>query len=144
MAKKTFYITTAIDYPNAKPHIGHLYEKTIADALARWHRLLGEDVFFLTGTDEHGQKNYKTAKEQGLTPMQLMEKNVPFFKELCKKANISYNRFIRTTEEAHKKVCQEIFLKLKENGDIYKGAYEGLYCVGCERYYTEKELEEGL
>lgn len=144
MAKKTFYITTAIDYPNGPPHIGHLYEKTIADALARWHRLLGEDVFFLTGTDEHGQKNYKTAKEQGITTMELMEKNVPIFKELCKKANISYNRFIRTTEENHKKVCQDIFLKLKANGDIYKGAYEGLYCVGCERYYTEKELEEGL
>lgn len=144
MAKKTFYITTAIDYPNGPPHIGHLYEKTIADALARWHRLLGEDVFFLTGTDEHGQKNYKTAKEQGITTMQLMEKNVPFFKELCKKANISYNRFIRTTSEEHKKVCQSIFLKLKENGDIYKGSYEGLYCVGCERYYTEKDLEEGF
>ncbi|MBW2972911.1 methionine--tRNA ligase [Candidatus Woesearchaeota archaeon] len=144
MAKKTFYITTAIDYPNAKPHIGHLYEKTIADAIARWHRLLGEDVFFLTGTDEHGQKNYKTAKEQGITPLQLMEKNVPFFKELCTKANISYDKFIRTTSEEHKKVCQEVFLKLKAKGDIYKGAYEGLYCVGCERYYTEKELEEGL
>lgn len=144
MAKKTFYITTAIDYPNGPPHVGHLYEKTIADALARWHRQLGEDVFFLTGTDEHGQKNYKTAKEQGITPMQLMEKNVPIFKELCKKANISNDRFIRTTEKEHEKVCQEIFLKLKANGDIYKAAYEGLYCTGCERYYTEKELEDGL
>jgi len=144
MAKKTFYITTAIDYPNGPPHIGHLYEKTIADALARWHRLLGEDVFFLTGTDEHGQKIYKTAKEKGLEPMQLIDKNVKIFKELCKKANVSNNRFIRTTEKEHEKVCQEIFLKLKEKGDIYKDSYEGLYCTGCERYYTERELEDGL
>lgn len=144
MAKKTFYITTAIDYPNGPPHIGHLYEKTIADALARWHRLLGEDVFFLTGTDEHGQKIYKTAKEKGLEPMQLIEKNVKIFKELCKKANVSNTRFIRTTEKEHEKVCQEIFLKLKENNDIYKDSYEGLYCTGCERYYTERELEDGL
>jgi methionyl-tRNA synthetase len=144
MAKKTFYITTAIDYPNGPPHIGHLYEKTIADALARWHRLLEEDVFFLTGTDEHGKKIYKTAKEKGLEPMQLIEKNVKIFQELCKKANVSNNRFIRTTEKEHEKVCQEIFLKLKENGDIYKDSYEGLYCTGCERYYTERELEDGL
>ena len=144
MVKKTFYITTAIDYPNGPPHIGHLYEKTIADALARWHRLKGEDVFFLTGTDEHGQKIYKTAKEKGLKPMQLIEKNVAIFKELCKKVNISNNRFIRTTEKEHEKVCQEIFLKLKANGDIYKDSYEGLYCTGCERYYTERELEEGM
>ena len=142
--KKTFYITTAIDYPNGPPHIGHLYEKTIADTLARWHRQLGEDVFFLTGTDEHGQKIYKTAKDKGLEPMQLIDKNVLVFKELCKKANISNTRFIRTTEKEHEHVCQEIFLKLKANGDIYKAAYEGLYCTGCERFYTEKELEEGI
>jgi len=144
MAKKTFYITTAIDYPNGPPHIGHLYEKTIADALARWHRLKGEDVFFLTGTDEHGQKIYKTAKEQGLEPMQLIDRNVLVFKKLCKKANISDTRFIRTTEEEHKKVCQEIFKKLDVKGDIYKDSYEGLYCTGCERFYIERELEEGV
>ncbi|MBW3001845.1 methionine--tRNA ligase [Candidatus Woesearchaeota archaeon] len=144
MAKKTFYITTAIFYPNAKPHIGHAYEQVVADAIARWHRLLGEDVFFLTGTDEHGQKIYKTAKEHGKEPQEWVDEMLPFFKELCKKLNITYSRFIRTTEKEHKKVCQEIFKKLDAKGDIYKDSYEGLYCTGCERYYTEKELENGL
>ena len=144
MAKKTFYITTAIFYPNAKPHIGHAYEQAIADAIARWHRLLGEDVFFLTGTDEHGQKIYKTAKEHGKEPQEWVDEMLPFFTELCKKLNISYSRFIRTTEKEHKKVCQEIFKKLDAKGDIYKDSYEGLYCTGCERFYTERELEDGL
>lgn len=144
MAKKTFYITTAIFYPNAKPHIGHAYEQVVADAIARWHRLKGEDVFFLTGTDEHGQKIYKTAKEHGKEPKQWVDEMLPFFTDLCKKLNISYSRFIRTTEEEHKKVCQEIFKKLDKNGDIYKDSYEGLYCTGCERFYTDKELDEGV
>ena len=144
MAKKKFYITTAIDYTNAKPHIGHAYEKTIADALARWHRLLGEDVFFLTGTDEHGQKNYKTAQAAGKDTKAFVDEMSTYFKELCKKLNISNDRFIRTTEKEHHKVCQEIYKKLKAKGDIYKDVYEGLYCVGCERYYTEKDLVDGL
>ncbi|MBN1644798.1 methionine--tRNA ligase [Candidatus Woesearchaeota archaeon] len=144
MAKKKFYITTAIDYPNSFPHVGHAYEKIIADVLARWHRLKGEDVFFLTGTDEHGQKIYKTAKEQGKEPKQFVDEMVPYFKKLCKKLNISNSRFIRTTEEQHKKICRDIFKKLENNGDIYKGAYEGLYCSGCEAYYTEKDLIDGL
>lgn len=144
MAKKKFYITTAIDYPNARPHIGHAYEKIIADALARWHRLKGEDVFFLTGTDEHGQKIYKTAQEHGKEPQKFVDEMVAFFKELCSKLNISYSRFIRTTEKEHEKTCQNIFRKLEKSGDIYKGAYEGLYCSGCEAYYTEKDLTEGL
>ena len=112
MNKKKFYITTAIDYPNAKPHIGHAYEKIIADVLARWHRLKGEDVFFLTGTDEHGQKIYNTAQDKGKDTQNFVDEMVVFFKELCKKLNISNTRFIRTTEESHKKVCQEIFKKL--------------------------------
>ncbi|MBW2986828.1 methionine--tRNA ligase [Candidatus Woesearchaeota archaeon] len=144
MAKKTFYITTAIFYPNAKPHIGHAYEQVVADAIARWHRLKGEDVFFLTGTDEHGQKIYKTAKDNGKEPQQWVDEMLPFFTDLCKKLNISYSRFIRTTEKEHKKVCQEIFKKLDAKGDIYKDSYEGLYCTGCERFYTDKELDEGV
>ena len=144
MAKKKFYITTAIFYPNAPPHVGHLYEQVIADAIARWHRLKGEDVFFLTGTDEHGQKIYKTAVEKGKDPQSFVDSMLPFFKNLCTKLNISHTRFIRTTEEQHKKTCQDIFLKLQKNGDIYKGAYEGLYCSGCEAYYTEKDLIDGL
>ncbi|MBD3362040.1 methionine--tRNA ligase [Candidatus Woesearchaeota archaeon] len=144
MTKKKFYITTAIFYPNAKPHVGHLYEQVVADAIARWHRLKGEDVFFLTGTDEHGQKIYKTAIEQGKKPKVFVDEMLPFFKELCTKLNISHTRFIRTTEEGHIKTCQEIFKKLEKSGDIYKGSYEGLYCYGCEAYYTEKELIEGL
>jgi len=144
MTKKKFYITTAIDYPNSKPHIGHAYEKIIADVLARWHRLKGEDVFFLTGTDEHGQKIYKTAKEKGKDPKEFVDEMVPYFKQLCEKLNISCTRFIRTTEEEHKKTCQEVFKKLEKKGDIYKGSYEGMYCSGCEAYYTERELENGL
>lgn len=142
--RKKFYITTAIDYPNSKPHIGHAYEKILADVLARWHKQKGEDVFFLTGTDEHGQKIYKTAIDQGKTPSQFVDEMVVFFKAMFEKLNIQYNRFIRTTEQEHTKICQEIFLKLKKKGDIYKGAYEGWYCAGCEAYYTEKDLVDGM
>lgn len=144
MAKKKFYITTAIDYTNARPHIGHAYEKVIADAIARWHRLKGEDVFFLTGTDEHGLKIYKTATEKGKELQKFVDEIMVFYKELCSKLNISNTGFIRTTEEKHKKICQDIFLKLQKRGDIYKGAYEGLYCSGCEAYYTDKDLVDGL
>lgn len=143
-AKKKFYITTAIDYPNSKPHIGHAYEKILADVLARWHKQKGEDVFFLAGTDEHGQKIYKAAKDEGKTPQQFVDEMVVFFKAMFEKLNIKYSRFIRTTEKEHIKTCQEIFLKLKAKGDIYKGAYEGWYCTGCEAYYTEKDLVDGM
>lgn len=144
MPKKKFYITTAIDYPNSKPHLGHAYEKVMADILARWHRLNGEDVFFLTGTDEHGLKIYKAAKAQGKEPMQFVDEMLVFFKDLYSKLGISYDRFIRTTDKDHEKVCQEIFKKLDEKGDLYKGVYEGAYCTGCEAYYTEKDLVEGM
>src|SRR3989344_2290090 len=143
MSKKTFYITTAIDYVNAEPHVGHLYQKVIADVFSRWHKSLGEDVFYLTGTDEHGQKLFNTAKEKGLTPKELVDKNSKKFKEAWDLINIKPDRFIRTTDEDHIKVVNEITKKIYEKGDIYKGVYEGLYCEGCEAYLTEKELIDG-
>src|SRR3990172_8632060 len=105
MPKQTYYITTAIDYPNAKPHIGHAYEKIVADMLARWHELNGEDVFFLTGTDEHGQKIEKTAKEAGKTPKKFVDEMSEHFKILCQKLNLSNNAFIRTTDKKHVKTA---------------------------------------
>jgi len=143
MANKKFYITTAIDYVNAKPHIGHAYEKVLADAIARWHRQKGEKVFFLTGTDENAQKNVIAAKEKGISTKKFVDENSKTFIELCKKLNISNDDFIRTTEERHKKVVQQIFKKVYEKGEIYKGSYEGLYCEGCEYFVTEKDLVGG-
>lgn len=137
---KKFYITTAIDYVNAKPHIGHAYEKVLADAIARWHRQKGEKVWFLTGVDENAQKNVIAAKERGIPTEKFVEKNSKSFIELCKRLNISNDDFIRTTEERHKKVVQTIFKKVYEKGEIYKGNYEGLYCEGCEAFVTEKDL----
>jgi methionyl-tRNA synthetase len=142
MAKK-FYVTTAIDYVNAKPHIGHAFEKTLADAISRWHRLKGEKVWFLTGTDENAQKNLQAAKEAKIPVKAFVEKNSNLFIELCKKLNLSNDDFIRTTEERHVKVSKEIIKKAYENGDIYKKNYEGLYCSGCEAYKTEKDLVDG-
>jgi methionyl-tRNA synthetase len=142
MAKK-YYITTAIDYVNGRPHIGHAFEKIIADALARWHILRGEKVWYLTGTDENAQKNAQAAKKEGVSPQELVDKNSKIFIELCKKLDVEYSRFIRTTEEEHKKKAQEIFKKVFDKGDIYKGEYEGYYCQGCESFITEKELVDG-
>ncbi len=141
--KKKFYLTTAIDYVNAPPHLGHLYEKVCADVIARFHRLNGEDVFFLTGTDENAQKNEKAAKEAGIAVKEFVNKNAQKFKELCKVFNVSNDDFIRTTEARHVKVSQLIFKKLFDNGDIYKGYYEGYYCYGCEEFKTEKDLVDG-
>jgi methionyl-tRNA synthetase len=144
MAKQPFYITTAIDYTNAKPHIGHAYEKIIADALARWHKQLGEDVYFLTGTDEHGSKVEKTALSQGKKPKQFVDELVVCFQELLKKLNICNNDFIRTSSGKHKKICQSIFQSVLDKGLIYKGTYDGLYCSGCEAFYTDKDLVGGV
>lgn len=143
VAKNKFYVTTAIDYPNAEPHVGHAYQKVIADILARWHKVLGEDVFLLTGTDEHGKKIQETALKAGKRPREFVDELSIKFKEAWKSLNVDYDRFIRTTDEDHKKLVQEAIKKCNENGDIYKGTYEGLYCVGCEAYYTEKDLIEG-
>jgi len=141
--KKKFYVTTAIDYPNAEPHIGHAYQKIIADVIARWHKLKGEDVFFLTGTDEHGKKIQEASEKQGKTPKEFVDELSKRFKESWKLLNIDYNRFIRTTDKDHEKIVQDIIKKCEENGDIYLGEYEGLYCTGCEAYYTEKDLIDG-
>jgi len=142
MAEK-FYITTPIYYPNDVPHIGHAYTTIAADVLARWNKLQGKDVFFLVGTDDHGKKILQTAEKAGKTPKQFTDDLVPEFKEAWKKLNIDYDRFIRTTDKDHKKIVQEVLQKCFDNGDIYKGEYEGLYCTGCESYYTEKDLEDG-
>jgi len=143
MKPKKFYITTAIDYVNAKPHIGHAFEKVIADAIARWRELKGDDVFFLTGVDENAQKNVQAAEKEGVGVKEFVDRNTGFFLELVKGLNISYDKFIRTSAKEHAKVVQEILKKIIDNGDIYKGKYEGLYCVGCEEYKTEKDLVDG-
>jgi len=143
-AKETFYITTPIYYVNDVPHIGHAYTTIIADALSRYQKLLGKDVFFLTGTDEHGQKVAKAAAEKGLLPIELADNVVSRFKDLWKALNISYDFFIRTTEPFHEKGVQKIFQQLKDKGDIYKGIYKGWYCVSTEHFLAEDvPLEEG-
>ncbi|MAH49512.1 methionine--tRNA ligase [Candidatus Pacearchaeota archaeon] len=142
MAKK-FYVTTPVYYPNDIPHIGHAYTTIAADIVARFHKLKGEDVFFLTGTDDHGKKIVQAAKKAGLPPKEFIDKLIPKFKQAWKKLNIKYDRFIRTTDKDHEKIVQEILQKVFNKGDIYKGEYEGYYCTGCEAYYTEKDLENG-
>ena len=142
MADK-FFLTTPIYYVNGQPHLGHAYTTVAADIIARFNRLRGKKVFFLTGTDEHGLKIQQTAEKLGITPEELADRNADRFKELWKVLNISYDRFIRTTETAHVEAVKYILQKCYENGDIYKGHYEGWYCVGCEEFKTEKELLEG-
>lgn len=141
--KKTFYITTAIDYPSSKPHLGHAYEKLCADVLARWHRFLGEDVFFLTGTDEHGQKILNAAEKSHLEVEEFVDKKVKQFKKLCSEWNISNDQFIRTTDPEHIKVAQKIFKKIFDKGEISLGKYSGYYCTDCETFYLEKDLDNG-
>jgi len=143
MASKKFYVTTAIDYVNARPHVGHAFEKVVADAIVRWHKLLGDDVWFLTGTDENASKNAQAAKEAKVDTQKFVDKNSKVFVELCEKLNVSYNRFIRTTEKEHTKKAQEIFKKVYDKGEIYQGKYEGHYCLGCEEFKTERELVDG-
>lgn len=144
MNEKVFYVTTPIYYVNAEPHIGHAYTTVIADFLNRWHRLAGYDSYFLTGTDEHGEKIAQAAKAAGEEPQVFVDRVSNRFKEAWKKLCIEYDDFIRTTEPRHKKVVQYILQKVYDSGDIYYGEYEGLYCVGCERFLTEKELVDGL
>lgn len=142
MDKKQYYITTPIYYPSSNLHIGHTYCTVMADAMARYKRLTGYDVMFLTGTDEHGQKIQKVATENGSSPQAYVDKVVDGIKELWKTMEISYDDFIRTTEERHVKRVQEIFKKMYENGDIYKGEYEGWYCTPCEAFWTETQAIE--
>ncbi len=138
-----FYLTTSIYYVNAKPHVGHCYESTVADALARYHRLKGEDVYFLTGTDEHGQKVAKAAAEAGVSTQQFVDSVVQPSIELWKTISISYDDFIRTTQERHIKVVQAVFSKLREKGELFESEYKGWYCSACEAFWPESQLEEG-
>ena len=140
---KKFYITTPIYYPSANFHIGHCYTTIIADAIARYKRLCGYDVFYLTGTDEHGQKIQKKAIEVGVKPQEYVDKIVDNAKDLWKSLNISYDKFIRTTDDYHVKAVQKIFKKLYDQGDIYKSSYEGMYCTPCESFWTETQLVDG-
>ena len=141
--KEKYYITTPIYYPSANFHIGHCYTTIIADSIARYQRLKGKDVFFLTGTDEHGQKIENKAKEKGVTPKEYVDEIVENAKDLWKSLGISYDKFIRTTDEYHEKAVQKIFDKLYEQNDIYLSKYKGLYCTPCESFWTETQLVDG-
>lgn len=141
--KKKYYITTPIYYPSAKLHIGHTYCTTIADSLARFHRLRGDDVFFLTGSDEHGQKIQRAAEAKRVTPIEYVDEIVALFQQLWKKLNISNDDFIRTTQPRHEKVVQKLMQISYDNGDIYKGEYKGWYCTPCESFWPENKLPEG-
>ncbi|WP_226038384.1 methionine--tRNA ligase [Aquibacillus saliphilus] len=141
--KKTFYLTTPIYYPSGNLHIGHAYSTVAGDVMARYKRLRGYDVLYLTGTDEHGQKIQKKADESGVTPQKYVDEIVSGIKDLWEKLDISYDDFIRTTEDRHKKVVEKIFAQLLEQGDIYLDEYEGSYCTSCESFFTERQLESG-
>lgn len=143
MEQKKYYITTPIYYPSGNWHIGHCYTTVICDALARFHKMMGEDVFFLTGTDEHGQKIEKEAAKRGVTPLQFIDPLVAQLKDMWKLLDISYDRFIRTTDEDHVQCVQKIYQKLYESGDIYKSEYAGWYCIPCESMWTEAQLKGG-
>ena len=143
MEAKKFYITTPIYYPSDKLHIGHSYTTVACDALARYHRAKGEEVMFLTGTDEHGQKIQDKAAAKGVTPKEYVDAIVATVKDLWKTMDVSYDRFIRTTDDYHVKSVQKIFTKLHDQGDIYKSVYKGMYCKPCESFWTEAQLKDG-
>ncbi len=141
--KEKFYISTAIAYTSAKPHIGNTYEIVLADAIARYKRLMGYDVYFQTGTDEHGQKIELKAKEKGVTPQEYVDTIAKEIQELWDVMNTSYDKFVRTTDKKHEEIVAKIFKKLYDQGDIYKGEYSGLYCTPCESFWTETQLVDG-
>lgn len=143
MSKEKFYMTTAIAYTSGKPHIGNTYEIVLADSIARFKRMQGYDVFFQTGTDEHGQKIEEKAKEKGITPKEFVDDIAGQIKKIWDLMNTSYDKFIRTTDDYHEKQIQKIFKKLYEKGDIYKSVYEGMYCTPCESFWTESQLVDG-
>ena len=143
MNKGKYYITTAIAYTSRKPHIGNSYEIVLTDAIARYKRMQGFDVFFLTGTDEHGQKIEEIAAAEGITPKEHVDKVAGEIREICDMLNTTYDKFIRTTDDDHEKVVQKIFKKLYDQGDIYKSEYEGLYCTPCESFWTQSQLVDG-
>jgi len=140
VAKKKFYVTTAIDYVNAEPHMGHAYQKIIADIISRWNKLDGKDVFFLSGTDEHGLNIERKAREAGKTPKEFCDEISGKFREAWKKLDIQFDRFIRTTDKDHEALVKKFVGTVWKNNDIYKGIYEGWYCAPCEAFYTEKDL----
>jgi methionyl-tRNA synthetase len=142
-AARPFYVTTPIYYVNDAPHIGHAYTTVIADAVARWHRLMGDETFFLTGTDEHGLKVQRAAEANGVTPREWADRTVERFRDAWKLLNVSYDDFIRTTEQRHYAAVSTFLEKVYENGCIERGVYEGLYCVACEAYYTPDDLLDG-
>ena len=137
---RPYFITTAISYPNGPPHIGHAYEAIATDVIARFHRLAGEDVYFLTGTDDHGQKMFQTARDQNIAPLELADQLTPRFREMVAAFKCSNNDFIRTSEERHYKAVAAIWQRMADNGDIYKDSYAGWYSVRDEAFYTEAEL----
>ena len=141
--KEKYYLTTPIYYPSDNLHIGHTYTTVAADSIKRYKELQGYDVLFVTGTDEHGQKIQQKANENGMKPKEYVDGIVKDIKELWKTLDISYDTFIRTTDEYHEKAVQNIFNKLYEQGDIYKSLYEGLYCTPCESFWTEAQLVDG-
>ncbi len=143
MEKKPYYLTTAIVYTSGKPHIGNTYEAVLADAIARYRRFQGYDVRFQTGTDEHGQKNEIKAKEKGISPKEFVDGVAGEIKSIWDMMNTSYDKFIRTTDENHKRQIQKIFRKLYDQDDIYKGEYEGMYCTPCESFFTSSQLADG-
>ncbi|MEK6840567.1 MAG: methionine--tRNA ligase [Nanoarchaeota archaeon] len=142
-SKNKFYVTTPIYYVNASPHVGHLYTTIAADIISRWNRLSGKDVFFLTGTDEHGQKVQEAAEKAGKTPKQFVDKIAKEFQDAFKLLNISNDNFLRTTNPFHEKEVQKVLQELYDKKHIYKGFYEALYCIGCEQYKTESDLVDG-
>lgn len=144
MEKEKFYITTAIAYTSRKPHIGNTYEVVLTDAIARFNRLIGKDVFFLTGTDEHGQKIEEIAEKEGVTPKAYVDKVAGEIKKIWDLMGASYDKFIRTTDEDHVAAVQKIFKKFYDQGDIYKSEYEGLYCVPCESFFTDTQAPDGI
>jgi methionyl-tRNA synthetase len=141
--RERFYVTTPIYYPSDRLHIGHAYTTTVADSLARWHRFAGRDVYFVTGSDEHGQKIQRAALAKGVTPQAYVDEIVASFKHLWEKMNIRYDDFVRTTDDRHHRAVQAVFQKIYDQGDIYKSAYEGWYCTPCETFWVESRLEEG-
>ena len=144
MKDKKFYVTTPIYYPSSDLHIGHTYTTVAADTMSRFRRLQGYDTYFITGTDEHGQKIEKIAKEHGVSPKEYVDEVVSRIQKLWDTMNVKYDQFIRTTDPQHMKTIQGIFRKLYEQGDIYKGKYEGLYCTPCESFWTETQAPDGI
>jgi len=143
LERQKFYITTPIYYPSDKLHIGHAYTTVVADSLARWHKFLGKEVRFLTGSDEHGQKIQRIAAEKGVTPQEYVDRIVATFKDLWRRLNVQYDDFVRTTEPRHERAVQEVFRRIYEKGDIYKSTYKGWYCTPCETFWVESKLVDG-